>query len=217
MELILNLLDFIMHIDKYLVPIIEVYGIWTYLILFSIIFSETGFVVTPFLPGDSLLFFAGALGAAGSLNMKLLILVFIAAAIAGNTLNYTVGKIAGFKITRQNRFIKKEYLDKTQLFYKTFGGKTIIVSRFLPVIRSFAPFVAGICEMPFRRFILFNSIGGSLWVLVFTLSGYAFGNIPLVKNNLSIVIGTIILASLVPTALSLIVNKPKIQRQVDYN
>lgn len=208
MEIITQLIDFIIHIDKYLAEIIQSYGVWTYLILFLIIFSETGLVVTPFLPGDSLLFVMGALGAAGALDFKLTVILMIIAAVGGNTLNYTIGKMIGNRILESRRFqfinriIKKEYIEKTQAFYQKHGGKAILLSRFLPILRTFAPFVAGIGKMSITKFIVYNSAGGILWVSTFMLGGYFFGNIPVVKNNFTYVIFGIILVSLLPAVIT---------------
>lgn len=211
MELILGLIDFILHVDKHLVEIIRDYGTWTYLVLFMIIFSETGFVVTPFLPGDSLLFVIGALGASGALNFKVALILLIIAAVGGNTLNYFIGRMLGHKILamKNSRIIKKEYLYKTQAFYKKHGGKAIILSRFLPIIRTFAPFVAGLGKMNFMKFCFFNMIGGMAWVLLFMFAGHFFGNIPAVKNNFTYVIFAIIFVSLIPTVIPYIRSKIK--------
>lgn len=211
MELIASLIDFILHVDVHLVEIIREYGTWTYLVLFMIIFSETGFVVTPFLPGDSLLFVIGALGATSALNFDVALILLIIAAIGGNTLNYFIGRILGDKILsmKNSRLIKKEYLHKTQAFYEKHGGKAIILSRFIPIIRTFAPFVAGIGKMNFMKFCLFNIIGGLSWVLLFMFAGFFFGNIPAVKNNFTYVIFAIIFVSLLPTVIPYIRSKLK--------
>lgn len=200
MEIIMGMIDFVIHIDMHLAEIIQNYGAWAYLILFLIIFCETGLVVTPFLPGDSFLFIVGALGAAGALDIKLTLIMLAIAAVGGNTLNYFIGRSIGQKILNKwnIRFIKKEYLEKTSLFYEKHGGKAIILSRFLPILRTFAPFVAGIGNMKFFKFTIFNLIGGISWVVSFMLCGYFFGNIPFVKNNFSFVIMAIILMSLLP-------------------
>jgi membrane-associated protein len=183
MGLIESLIDFVLHVDKYLNFLIQTFGPWTYLILFLVIFSETGFVATPFFPGDSLIFIAGAFASSGSLNIEWLIILFSLAAIIGDTVNYWIGHFAGPKIFhRKNaRFFKKEYLDTAHEFYEKHGGKTIVLARFIPVIRTFAPFVAGIGEMSYQRFIIYNIIGGVAWVAVFTLGGYYFGSLPIVK------------------------------------
>ena len=211
MEFILGLIDFILHVDKHLIEIIKDYGTWTYLVLFIIIFSETGFVVTPFLPGDSLLFVIGALGASHALNFNLALILLIIAAIAGNTINFFVGRILGQKILamKDSRLIKKEYLYKTQYFYNKHGGKAIILSRFLPIIRTFAPFVAGVGKMKFSKFCFYNVIGGLAWVLLFMCAGFFFGNIPAVKDNFTYVIFAIIFVSFLPTVIPFIRSKIK--------
>ncbi len=186
-----------MHIDKYLSAIIKTHGPLTYLILFIIIFLETGFVITPFLPGDSLLFVAGAFAAQGSVNILLLFIILALAAILGDTVNYWIGNYFG-KGMEKSKFIKPEYINKTQNFYDKYGGKTIILARFVPIIRTFAPFVAGIGKMEYRKFISFNIIGGIIWVALFLFTGYFFGAIPIIKENLSIVIIIIIAISLIP-------------------
>jgi len=203
MEYIVLLFNFIMHIDRHLTEIIQNYGAWTYLIVFAIIFSETGFVVTPFLPGDSLLFVIGALCAAGSLNTNLIIVLLIFAAFSGNTVNYLIGKFIGHKV-QNSRFIKKEYLQKAQEFYAKHGGKAIIICRFLPILRTFSPFVAGIGKMSLIMFVIYNLIGGIAWVTLFTSGGYFFGNIPAVKNHFSLVVIGIIVITILPALLSYI-------------
>jgi len=202
MNLIHFLIDFILHIDKHLNEIILQYGRQTYFILFSVIFAETGFVFTPFLPGDSLLFAAGTFAARGSFNVHILFLILASAAIIGDNVNYWVGRKLGTKIFELNsRFLKKQYLDKTHLFYEKHGGKTIILARFFPIIRTFSPFVAGLGKMSYLRFLLNDIAGGILWVSIFTYGGYLFGNLPLIKNNFSIVIAAIILISLLPAII----------------
>ena len=209
MELIMALIDFILHIDLHLVEIIQNYGTWTYLIFFLIIFSETGFVVTPFLPGDSLIFVIGALGAKGALSFKLSLFLLILAALGGNTLNYFIGRMIGHKMLamKNSRLIKKEYLNKTHAFYQKHGGKAIILSRFVPIIRTFAPFVAGLGKMSFYRYSVYNFIGGTSWVLLFMFAGFFFGNIPAVKHNFTYVIFAIIFVSLLPTIIPYIQSK----------
>ena len=185
--------------DASLNVIIENYGFWTYLILFTIIFCETGLVVTPFLPGDSLLFAAGAFAALGSLDIKLLLILLIVAAIVGDTVNYWIGHYIGPRAFSGNiRFLKKEYLDRTHAFYEKHGGKTIILARFIPIIRTFAPFVAGVGTMSYGHFIAYNIIGAIVWVTLFSLAGYFFGNIPTVKQNFTLVILAIIVISVLP-------------------
>jgi len=201
MDILHFLLDFVLHIDKHLSEIISQYGTLTYLILFIIIFSETGFVVTPFLPGDSLLFAAGALAAneANGLNVHFFALILIIAAVTGNMLNYQIGKWVGPPVFNKNyRFLKKEYLHRAHQFYEKHGGKAIIYSRFMPIVRTFAPFVAGVGEMTYSKFSFFNIVGGSAWVIIFLYAGYFFGANDFVKNNFSIVIVGIIIISLLP-------------------
>jgi len=202
MDLIHFLIDFILHIDKHLNEIILQYGRLTYFILFSVIFAETGFVFTPFLPGDSLLFAAGTFAARGSFNVHILFFILASAAIIGDNVNYWVGRKLGTKLFERNsRFLKKQYLDKTHLFYEKHGGKTVILARFFPIIRTFSPFVAGLGKMPYIRFLTNDIAGGILWVSLFTYGGYLFGNLPLIKNNFSIVIAVIILISLLPALI----------------
>ncbi len=193
-------IDFIIHIDVHLSEIIQSYGMWTYLILFLIIFCETGLVVTPFLPGDSLLFAAGAFAARGDLNVLWLFILLSVAAILGDTANYWIGNIVGPKVFHQEhvKFLNKEYLNRTHLFFERYGGKTIIIARFVPIIRTFAPFVAGIGSMTYVRFISYNVLGGIVWIASFAFAGYFFGNIPMVKKNFTLVIFAIIIISILP-------------------
>ncbi|NLL52562.1 MAG: DedA family protein [Peptococcaceae bacterium] len=197
------IIDFILHVDKYIAVFFQNYGAWTYLILFLIVFIETGLVVFPFLPGDSLIFVVGALGATGALDVKFAAVLLMAAAILGNTQNYYIGKYIGHRAfqIRDNRFFKKEYLYKTHKFYEKHGGKTIFISRFMPIIRTFAPFVAGIGKMRFVRFMSYNILGGLFWVLIFIFAGYYFGNIPVVQKNFTLVILAIIFISLLPSII----------------
>jgi len=203
MDLIKSLIDFILHLDVHLGEIISNYGVLTYGILFLIIFAETGLVVTPFLPGDSLLFAAGAFAALGDLNIWLMVGILILAAILGDTVNYWVGHFFGQKIVDNPKikFVNQEHIDKTQAFYKKHGGKTIVLARFVPIIRTFAPFVAGVGKMDYSEFVSYNVIGGVIWVLLFGLAGFYFGNIPAVKHNFTLVILVIIAISLVPIVL----------------
>jgi membrane-associated protein len=198
--------DFILHIDVHLGEIIETYGLWTYLILFSIVFIETGFVVMPFLPGDSLLFAVGAFAAIGSLDLPTAMGLLAAAAILGDTVNYWIGKKVGPRIFYKENawFLNKKHLDRTHAFYVKHGGKTIIIARFMPFIRTFAPFVAGIGLMSYPRFLAFNVIGGVAWVSLFVLGGYFFGNLPVVRDNFSLVIMAIVVISVVPMVVETI-------------
>ncbi len=196
------LLDRILHLDKHLVELLAQFGPWVYAILFAIVFAETGFVVTPFLPGDSLLFAAGALAAvdtSGTLSAPLLSIALIVAAITGNSLNYAIGRSIGPRAFSGNiRFLKREYLERTHRFYEKHGGKTIVIARFIPIIRTFAPFVAGIGEMTYPRFISYNVVGGIAWIGVFIFGGYFFGNLPMIRNNFTLVIIAIVILSVLP-------------------
>lgn len=204
MDFLATLLDLFLHIDEHLNTIIQTYDTWTYVLLFLIIFMETGLVVTPFLPGDSLLFAAGALAAieGSPLNIVLLTVLLFIAAVLGDTVNYWIGHAIGPRVFEQNyRFLKKEYLEKTQRFYEKHGGKTIVLARFVPIVRTFAPFVAGVGTMNYGRFITYNILGGFIWTFLFTFAGYFFGNIPVVKKNFEFVIIAIILISLLPMVI----------------
>ena len=200
MELLTQFVDVFIHLDVYLHDIISQYGIWTYALLFVVIFIETGLVVMPFLPGDSLLFAAGAFAALGALNIYTLAGLLMVAAILGDTSNYWIGHSLGAK-AYESRWVKKEYLDKTHEFFEKHGGKTIFLARFVPIIRTFAPFVAGVGKMSYKYFFSYNVFGGLVWVPLFLLAGYFFGNIEFVKHNFSIVILAIIGISLVPVFL----------------
>ena len=203
MEYIATFIDIVLHLDKHLAVLVQQYGTWIYAILFAIIFSETGFVVTPFLPGDSLLFVAGALAALGGMDIGVLLVVLLAAAALGNMLNYQIGRFFGPRVFQweNSRFFNRAALQKTHAFYERHGGKTLILSRFLPLFRTFAPFVAGIGAMSYARFTFFNLIGAVSWVGALTLAGYFFGNLPWVQKNLSVVILAIIGVSLIPVAI----------------
>ncbi len=211
MELIKNLVDFVLHLDAHLSELIQSYGAWTYGILFAIVFCETGFVVTPFLPGDSLIFAAGTFAARGDLNIGLLFGLLAAAAVLGDTVNYWIGKIVGPKVfsKEKSRIFKKSYLDRTHSFYEKYGAETIIIARFVPIVRTFAPFVAGIGRMSYLKFLSYNVIGGIGWVALFSFGGYFFGNIPFVRKNFSLVIIAIILISLVPAVLEFLKHRKK--------
>ncbi|TAN59521.1 DedA family protein [bacterium] len=199
MELAKYLIDIFLHLDKYISVIIASYGTWTYLLLFLIIFCETGLVVTPFLPGDSLLFAIGAISAIDTLDVKVLFIVLSVAAILGDSVNYAIGHRLGTKVFHADaRFFKRKHLDRTQKFYEKYGGKTIILARFIPIIRTFAPFIAGIGVMSYTRFIAFNVIGALLWIGGFVFAGYFFGNIPTIKHNFTIVIMVIVIISVLP-------------------
>lgn len=197
MDLIRTLVDFILHIDDHLNALAGEYGPWLYGILFLIVFCETGLVVTPFLPGDSLLFAAGALAATGPLNVHLLAVLLIAAAILGDTVNYSIGRRFGDRVARW-RFVKPEYLDRTRDFYQKYGAKTIVLARFVPIVRTFAPFVAGMARMEYSTFLTYNVVGALLWVIGFLYAGYFFGNLPFVKENFGLVAIAIIVLSVMP-------------------
>jgi membrane-associated protein len=208
MSIIQHFIEIVLHLDKYLGQIIKDYGTVTYLFLFFIIFMETGFVITPFLPGDSLIFAAGTLAGLGYLNILVLYAVLCAAAILGDTVNYWIGHFIGPRAFSGNiRFLKKEYLDRTHAFYEKHGGKTIIIARFIPIIRTFAPFVAGVGAMTYPKFIVYNVIGGMAWVALFLFGGYFFGNLPIVQQNFSFVLLAIILISVTPAVIEIIRNR----------
>jgi membrane-associated protein len=209
MDLMLFLLDFILHVDVHLKEPFENYGVWVYLILFMIIFCETGLVVTPFLPGDSLLFAAGALTVGSVLDVHTLAVVLVAAAVLGNMVNYTMGHFFGAALFRNphSLIFRRDYLEKTQQFYARHGGKTIIMTRFLPIVRTFAPFVAGMGAMTYPRFLAFNLVGGLLWVVSFVYAGHFFGNLPLVRHNFTLLIMGIIAISLLPMVIGVVKTK----------
>lgn len=205
MDLLMQLVDFILHIDVHLAEITARYGVWTYVILFLIVFCETGLVVTPLLPGDSLLFAAGAISALGTLDPTLLVLLLIVAAILGDTVNYWVGSWVGPRaFTEDHRFLKRKYLDRTHDFYERHGGKTIILARFVPIVRTFAPFVAGVGAMTYSKFLAYNVVGAILWVGLFVPLGYFFGNLPQVKEHFGLVILGIIVLSVLPMVVEVV-------------
>ena len=207
MEWIIKLIDFVLHLDRYLDVLIQNYGSIIYLILFLIIFIETGLIVMPFLPGDSLLFIAGAFAARGDMNIFLLFIILSIAAIIGDSFNYWIGSYIGDKVFVKNRFVKKEYIDKTKEFYSKYGGKTIVLARFIPIIRTFAPFVAGIGRMEYSKFLGFNILGGLAWVGILLFGGYFFGRIQFVQDNLMKFILLIIFISIIPVIIEYIRNK----------
>ena len=211
MEIISTIIDWVLHLDHHLGQLIAQYGAWTYAILFFVIFMETGFVVTPFLPGDSLLFAAGALAAAtGEMQIVFLFVLMFIAAFLGDTVNYWIGHFVGPKaFTGNSKLFKKEYLERTQAFYEKHGGKTILLARFIPIIRTFAPFVAGIGRMRYGYFISYNIIGGLLWTGIFLFGGFFFGNLPIVKDNFSFVVMAIIIISVLPAVIEVIKNRKK--------
>jgi membrane-associated protein len=201
----MHVVNFILKIDVHLVEITAQYGMWSYAILFLIVFAETGLVVTPFLPGDSLLFAAGALSALGTLNIWVMMALLFVAAVLGDAVNYHIGKAMGPKVlSGRYRFLKKEYLDKTQAFYDKYGVKTIVIARFVPIVRTFAPFMAGVGNMNYARFFTYNVIGAALWVLICCLAGYFFGNMPFVKKNFGLVVLGIIFVSVLPMAIEIL-------------
>jgi len=199
MDVIRQFIDYFLHLDVHLTELIRDYGGWTYGILFAIIFCETGLVVTPFLPGDSLLFATGALAAGGAMNVAFLWVLLCVAAVLGDSVNYAIGKAVGTRVFKPDaRVLKTEYLRRTEEFYAKYGGKTIIIARFIPIVRTYAPFVAGACAMNYAKFITYNIIGGVVWITMFLFAGYFFGNIPAVKDNFGLVIIVIILLSVLP-------------------
>jgi len=210
-ELITAFIDLILHLDTHLLSLTQQYGVWVYAILFLIIYCETGLVITPFLPGDSLLFVAGALCGMGALQLEILAPLLILAAFSGDNTNYWIGRLVGSRLLSRtsSKLIKREYLDKTHAFYEKHGGKTIIFARFLPIIRTFAPFVAGIGLMHYRLFMLFSALGSVMWIVSLSVAGYLFGNIPVVKDNLTLIIVGIIVLSLLPALSELIRHRKK--------
>ena len=202
-----HLIDVFLHLDTYLNVVIQQYGVWTYLLLFVVVFLETGVVVTPFLPGDSLLFAAGAFAAAGALEVSWVFGLLLVAAVLGDTVNYRIGSLIGPRAFHgQNRFFKREHLERTHQFYERHGGKTIVIARFMPIIRTFAPFVAGIGQMSYGRFVVYNIVGALLWTVLFVFGGYYFGNLPLVKRHFTLVILAIILLSVTPPVIEVLQN-----------
>lgn len=201
-----TVIDFILHIDQHLTALSAQYGMWIYAILFLIIFCETGLVATPFLPGDSLLFAAGGIAAVGGMNIHIMVLILLVAAILGDAVNFMIGKYFGAKLfsNPDSKIFRRAYLEKTHVFYEKHGGKTIIIARFVPIVRTFAPFVAGMGDMHYGRFIRYNIIGAMAWVLLFSYLGYFFANIPLVKNNLGLVLGAIIVISILPAIIEIV-------------
>ncbi|MCG6932235.1 MAG: DedA family protein [Gallionella sp.] len=200
------LFDIVMHLDAHLLALTQQYGIWVYAILFLIIYSETGLVVAPFLPGDSLLFVAGALCGMGALQLEWLVPLLVLAAFCGDNTNYWIGRLVGISLLKHagEKLIRREYIDKTHSFYERHGGKTVILARFLPIIRTFAPFVAGIGIMHYRKFVLFSALGSVAWISSLSVAGYLFGNIPVVKDNLTLIILGIVVISLIPAAAEFI-------------
>jgi membrane-associated protein len=216
MQLLTQLFDFILHIDRHLGEIIADYGTWTYLILFTIVFIETGLVVMPFLPGDSLLFAAGAFAAAGALNVWGVFALLAFAAILGDTVNYWIGHRLGPRVFREDvRFLKREYLERTQQFYEKHGGKTIFLARFIPIIRTFAPFVAGVGTMRYGKFIVYNVVGALVWTSLFTFAGFFFGNIPVVRDHFGLVVVAIIVISVLPVVYELVQQRLRPKPAVD--
>ena len=201
-----TVIDFILHIDQHLTALSAQYGMWIYAIMFLIIFCETGLVATPFLPGDSLLFAAGGIAAVGGMNIHIMVLILLVAAILGDAVNFMIGKYFGAKLfsNPDSKIFRRAYLEKTHAFYDKHGGKTIIIARFVPIVRTFAPFVAGMGDMHYGRFIRYNIIGALAWVLLFSYLGYFFANIPLVKNNLGLVLGAIIVISILPAVIEIV-------------
>jgi membrane-associated protein len=199
-ELLTSFIDIVLHLDVHLLAIIQAYGMWIYAILFMIIFCETGLVVMPFLPGDSLLFVVGALCGVGTLEIQLVLPLLMVASFLGDSTNYWIGRLIGMRLVKRanSRFLKHEHLEKTHMFYKKHGGKAILFARFLPIVRTFAPFVAGIGLMRYRIFLLFSALGSIAWISLFTLGGYFLGNIPVVKDNLTLMVVIVIVISFLP-------------------
>jgi membrane-associated protein len=222
MEIINSTIDLFLHLDKHLIKVVQTYGLLSYVLLFIVIFLETGFVVTPFLPGDSLLFVAGTLASQKAINIWTLYILLSIAAILGDTVNYWIGHFIGPKVfkNKNSKIFKPEYLEKTSQFYAKYGGKTIIIARFVPIVRTFAPFVAGVGKMHYGQFISYNFFGGLLWVTLFTFGGYFFGNLPIIKNNFHTAIFVIIFLSILPAIIEYIKHKKESKKihhqQIDY-
>lgn len=216
MEWLSQVVDLLLHLDETLKEVISKYGTWTYAILTLIVFLETGVVVTPFLPGDSLLFAAGALAAVGDLDMKWILLLLSAAAILGDTMNYHIGYYLGSKLFRSDRarFLNRKHIERTHRFYERYGAKTIVIARFVPIVRTFAPFVAGIGRMSYWKFLFYNASGGIFWVVSLSYAGYFFGNIPIVQTHISLVILGIIVVSCLPAVIELIRERRRARREV---
>jgi membrane-associated protein len=214
MEWLVSFVDLIVHLDKHLQWVAQNYGGWIYAVLFLIVFCETGLVVTPFLPGDSLLFVAGTIAGAGGMNVHLMAALLTVAAVLGDSVNYAIGHYLGPKVFRyeDSWFFKKAYIERTHAFFERHGGKTIVLARFLPIVRTYAPFVAGVGRMEYGRFLMFNAGGALLWVVLLTYSGYFFGNLPLVKNNLSLVILGIIVLSISPGLIEFVRHRAAARR-----
>jgi len=214
-ELVSGLLDLVVNLDEHLTALVQNYGVWAYAILFLIIFLETGVVVTPFLPGDSLLFVAGTIAAVGELNVHALSALLIVAAILGDSVNYSIGRYLGPKVFHyeDSRFFKRAYLEYTRAFFERHGGKTIVIARFVPIVRTYAPFVAGIGRLAYRRFLFFNVAGAVLWVVLLAYAGYFFGNLPIVRDNLTATIMVIILISIMPGIVEYLRHRRRVAKQ----
>ncbi len=211
MELLTTFIDIVLRLDVHLLALTQEYGVWVYGILFLIIFCETGLVITPFLPGDSLLFVAGALCGMGALELGLLMPLLMVASFSGDNTNYWIGRLIGVRLVKfsNGRFLKREHLEKTHAFYEKHGGKTILFARFLPIVRTFAPFVAGIGMMRYRLFVIFSALGSLVWISFFTVGGYFFGNIPVIKDNLTVMVLLIVFISILPGIIQFIRNRKK--------
>jgi membrane-associated protein len=213
MEFFQSAIDYFLHLDKHLGDLVQEYGLWTYTILFLIIFCETGLVVTPFLPGDSLLFAAGAIAGTGALNVGALILLLILAAALGDSANYWIGSTVGTRMFKEDaRILKLDYLRRTEVFFERYGGKTIVIARFVPIVRTYAPFVAGAARMRYTRFLTYNVVGAMAWIILFVLGGYLFGGISFVQDNFSLVIVVVILLSLLPPLIEFLKTRKQRRR-----